>query len=219
MPPSVALVEDHGLIAHSLGTALSAADVAVTVVDPLRTDDLLAALVAVAPDLVLLDLDLGTGGRGDDLIAPLCEAGAIVLVVTGVDDPLRRRRCLRAGAAGVVDKSVSFDELVAAIERALAEGALLSRDEREEQLAQLRRHEHEQAQRLAPFDELSHREAEVLGELMRGRSVDEIARDAVVSVSTVRTQVRAILSKLRVGSQLAAIGKARDAGWTAPQER
>ena len=34
-----------------------------------------------------------------------------------------------------------------------------------------------------------------------------------------RTQVKAILSKLEVGSQLAAVGLARQAGWHAPQPR
>jgi two-component system nitrate/nitrite response regulator NarL len=54
---------------------------------------------------------------------------------------------------------------------------------------------------------------------MAGRTVQEIAAEAVVSVATVRTQVRAVLRKLDVPSQVAAIGRARAAGWIPPQER
>jgi two-component system, NarL family, nitrate/nitrite response regulator NarL len=57
------------------------------------------------------------------------------------------------------------------------------------------------------------REAEVLRGLIEGRSVDELAQEAFVSIATVRSQVRAILRKLGVTSQLAAVGLARRAGW------
>jgi DNA-binding NarL/FixJ family response regulator len=38
----------------------------------------------------------------------------------------------------------------------------------------------------------------------------------VVSVTTVRTHIRGILTKLEVGTQLAATTKATDAGWRPP---
>ncbi len=37
-----------------------------------------------------------------------------------------------------------------------------------------------------------------------------------LSEATVRTQVRSILAKLEVSSQIAAVGLAHQAGWTAP---
>jgi DNA-binding NarL/FixJ family response regulator len=66
------------------------------------------------------------------------------------------------------------------------------------------------------FDLMSRREAEVLGLLMEGMTVSEIARARVVSESTVRSQVKAILSKLDVGSQLTAVGRAHQIGWRPP---
>ncbi len=96
--------------------------------------------------------------------------------------------------------------------RVLAGYELLSRHERDELLRQLREHDRDRRRRLAPFDSLTPREAEVLGELMRGHTVEQIARESVVSVATVRTQVRAIRTKLGVSSQVAAIGRALQAG-------
>ncbi len=52
-----------------------------------------------------------------------------------------------------------------------------------------------------------------LGSLMEGRTVREISRSSVVSEATVRTQVKSILNKLEVSSQLAAVGMANQIGW------
>ena len=67
--------------------------------------------------------------------------------------------------------------------------------------------------KLAPFDVLTEREKYVLSELMDGHCADEIARRASVSISTVRSQIKAILQKLGVNSQLAVAALARQAGW------
>ena len=215
----IVIVEDHGLIAHTLAGAIAATGRTVDIVTPPSDADLVSACGDRRPDLVLLDLDLGPYGESTGLIGPVAAEGIPVLMVTGVHDPVRRAACIAAGAVGVVSKSLGFDDLLDAIDRTLRDGTLLSEHERQEQLALLREHERSQRQRLAPFEELSQREAEVLGELMAGRSVEQIATSSYVSVATVRTQIRAILSKLGVSSQVAAIGRAREAGWTPPQER
>ncbi len=69
----------------------------------------------------------------------------------------------------------------------------------------------------ARLERLTPRDREVLAQLVRGRTVREIAADGVVAEATVRTQVKAILSKLEVTSQLAAVGVAHYVGWRAPQ--
>ncbi len=52
---------------------------------------------------------------------------------------------------------------------------------------------------------------------MQGRTVREIANLSVVSEATVRTQVKSILAKLEVSSQLAAVGLAHSIGWRGPR--
>lgn len=219
MTQRIAIVEDHGLIAQTVATALTASGHEVDVITPPADGDLLAAIGPSGQDLVLLDLDLGPWGDATAMIGGLAQAGVPVVMVTGVDDPVRRAACVAAGAVGVVNKSSGFDALLDAVDRTLRDGSLLSEHERQEHLALYRDHLRDEAVRLAPFEELSTREAEVLGELMAGKSVDDIAREAVVTVATVRTQVRAILRKLDASSQVAAIGRARDAAWTPPQDR
>lgn len=215
--PRVTIVEDHGLIAQTVAAALRARGREVDVLDPLALREELAdALLASAADLVLLDLDLGDGRSSLPLIPSLAEAGVPVLMVTGIRDEVRLAECVEAGAVGVLDKSTSFDALLAAIEQATATGTLLTAEQRDRHRARLRTHREAERARLAPFASLTPREAFVLGELMRGRSVDAIATAAFVSVATVRTQVRAILAKLGVSSQLSATAKANEAGWQPP---
>jgi DNA-binding NarL/FixJ family response regulator len=63
---------------------------------------------------------------------------------------------------------------------------------------------------------LTPRERQVLGALIEGHNVRDIARSSVVSEATVRTQVKSILGKLEVSSQLAAVGLAHHVGWRHP---
>ena len=49
---------------------------------------------------------------------------------------------------------------------------------------------------------------------MEGHCAEEIAQAAFVSISTVRSQIKAILQKLGVSSQLAAVALARRADWS-----
>ena len=54
---------------------------------------------------------------------------------------------------------------------------------------------------------------------MEGHCAEEIANAAFVSISTVRSQIKAILQKLGVNSQLAAVALARRAGWSLDSAR
>ncbi|MNC95206.1 Bacterial regulatory protein, luxR family [compost metagenome] len=48
---------------------------------------------------------------------------------------------------------------------------------------------------------------------MDGKQAAAIAQDSFVSLATVRTQIRSILMKLDVTSQVAAVALARQHGW------
>jgi DNA-binding NarL/FixJ family response regulator len=60
----------------------------------------------------------------------------------------------------------------------------------------------------ANFERLTQREAIVLGALVDGLTADEIAGAHFVALTTVRSQIRAVLHKLGVRSQLAAVALA-----------
>ena len=215
----VLIVEDHELLAGTMAMALrqqglevhaAAGPSAAAVVDLARK---------LAPVLVLLDLDLGsTLGSGLDLIRPLIETGARVVMVTGVDDRARLGACIEAGAVGVVSKATEFSVLIDTVQRAIDGAPLMRADERQALLDAARDRRRSDHDRLAPFDALSPKEQAVLVHLLAGESAETIAEKSYVSLATVRSHIRAILLKLGVNSQLAAVALARNAGWPAPKE-
>jgi DNA-binding NarL/FixJ family response regulator len=213
----VGLVEDHALLAQSLLLTLRAEGAAVAVVQVSGGADagaVLADCLRDRPHVVLLDLSLGEGFvEGDELIAPLVAAGVKVVMLTGSTDQARLGDCVELGAIGVISKAEPLDFLVDQVRRAARGERVLPAQRRLELLLESRRERAARERRLAPFESLTEREREVLAELMRGRQVEEISRDLFVSEATVRTHVRAILQKLNVRSQLAAVARAREVGW------
>jgi DNA-binding NarL/FixJ family response regulator len=208
------IVDDHGVLADGLAMALEAEGLPAKVHVPASPEGILAAVAEDQPHLVLLDLDLGLErGSGVDLVGPLRALGPQVLVLTGSTDRLVHARCLEAGASGVSSKAEPFDRLLDAIRRTARGEPAIGRRRREELLDELRQDRASRSERLAPFERLTPKEASVLVALAEGRSAEAIARASYVSLPTVRTQIRGILVKLGVGSQLAAVAMATERGW------
>ena len=214
----VSIVERHQLLVDGLEMALrdDGFDVGAVDVEGRSTDDLVEAALAGQPQLVLLALDLGAGADGTDLIGPLRTAGARVLVITGIEDQARHDRAVALGAEAVLPKTTPLADIRAAVPRAAEGGELMSPAER----AACRRRDALAApareRDLLGLQLLSPRESEVLAALVDGHSVCEIATHGKVRPSTVRAQVRAILVKLGVSSQLQAVAVAHRRGWRAP---
>jgi two-component system nitrate/nitrite response regulator NarL len=207
------IVDDHELLAESLRLALTAQGY--EVVAPIPTpEEVYSAAQRTPPDVVLLDLDLGaSGGDGSVLVEALAVGGARVVVLTGTPDRLLIAACLEGGACGYVSKSASLDELLEAVRVAAAGGDVMPQSRRHDLLAELRQARSQRHNELKPFNSLTGRESYVLAQVIDGRSAADIAQSAYVSEATVRTQIRAVLNKLGVRSQLAAVASARRAGW------
>ena len=209
----VLVVDDHQLVAASLALGLRAEGVAARHVPPAGA----AAVVDAAgrgPGLVLLDLDLGRDAQGRPmdgvaLVEPLRAAGWRVLVLSGATDRARIGAALAAGAAAAVPKAAPFPHLLAAVRAALAGREVMPEARRRElvELHERRRGEH--AELTAKLDRLTPREREVLAHLAAGRRAQAVADAFVVSLATVRTQIRSIFTKLEVTSQIEAVAMYR----------
>ena len=122
---------------------------------------------------------------------------------------------LQAGARKVLAKSQPLDDILATVRRINAGLPVMDRVEREELIRSRPRCGRSSRGARAVHSSPTARTA-VLGHLMKGRRVREIAGRSIVSEATVRTQVKSILAKLEVSSQLAAVGMAHEIGWRAP---
>ena len=139
-----------------------------------------------------------------------------MVMLSGETDGLVVAACLEAGAAGWIAKSAGSTEIVASIEDVLAGGTLIGRTSREAILEELRAHRAHLQRMLSPFEQLTPCEQRVLSALIEGLSAEEIAETNIVALTTIRSQIRAVLRKLEVRSQLAAVAQANRAGWQPP---
>lgn len=209
----IAIVDDHALLGQVLANRLREEGFLATFL-PVGPD-LLERILRTAPPTLLLDLELGPGmPQGVELVQPISTAGISVIVLTGVENKLTWARCLEEGAAGVLLKSLDFEQLVAQVRSFIEIGAVLpSVSDRLELLQALMAYRREHVGRVQPFQALTKRESVVLERIMAGMSAEEISAVDSVAVTTVRTQIKAILRKLDVGSQLQATALAHKAGW------
>jgi two-component system, NarL family, nitrate/nitrite response regulator NarL len=207
------LVEDHALLTQTLTVTLQARGFVVVVPDNMTSEAVISAAEGDRPDVVLLDLDLGLDRSGVSLIGPLRKLGCEVVVVTGTEERKLLGECLEAGASGVFRKSEPFEDLVEAIEIAAGHGPVTPATAREQLLRELRETRSAARETLRPFERLTPREGEVLYLLTVGKSAERIADELVVTIATVRSQIRSILGKLGVKSQLEAVALAKSSAW------
>jgi DNA-binding NarL/FixJ family response regulator len=211
-PPRLLIVVDQKLLAETMALALRQRGFEVHHNDRPSADDVIETARRLAPAVVLLDLGLEPS-LGPALIAPLIGAGSRVVMLSSVIDGAHLGACIEAGAWGVVDTAGGFELLVQAVQRAVDGVALLGDEERHALLAGARDARVADRERLRPFNSLSPREQAVLVRLLAGESAEAIAARWCVSVATVRSHIRAVLLKLGINTQLAAVAAAREARW------
>jgi two-component system nitrate/nitrite response regulator NarL len=210
---TVLVVEDHALLAQTLVMALNAEGCPARVASLDCSATLVDQVLTLRPDVVLLDLDLGPLGDGVALVEPLTELGARVLVVSGTTDRMRLAETVELGAVGFLSKRAPFEELLATVLSVVAHQTVLTASERYTLMAELRLARASSSQDLAPFKALTPREAAVLESLAQGQRAEAIAAAAFLSAATVRSQIRGVLAKLGVNSQLEAVALAWRVGW------
>jgi len=212
--PARILVAGSDLLATLLASALDARGFAAKVVMPTVPE--LGRGITWRPTLVLIDvrsLDPTSGlARLSDLRVARLRFG----VIDASDDVERLRVWKCAGASALIDTREPIDQLFRTVNRLLRLGpAPLPIPRSSGSLAVTHASDQPQEPDLERFAELTERERVVLAELIEGHRAEQIAKDAAVSISTVRSQIKAILQKLGVDSQLAAVALARRAGWSA----
>ena len=117
---------------------------------------------------------------------------------------------LRAGARGYLLKDATVDDLVRAIASVHSGASVLGPE------AAARVHEHilrPGSRSHLPFQDLTEREHDLIAELLRGLSNEEIARRLGLSAKTVRNYVSNVLTKLHARDRAHLIVIAREAGY------
>ena len=213
-PRTVLIIDDHVLVARMLTEALRSRGYDARHCRSTSDETVLGAIRTFPPAVALLDLDLGDDRRGTRFIPALRDTGARVVILTGTNDRMQLAECVEAGADGFLPKTGSIDELVEAVEKISERGSLISDEQRRVLLAELTQLREERRAEQEAFDALTPREREILRALLDGKQAQAIADETFTSIRTVRGHIEGVLSKLGVNSQLAAVAKANEVGWT-----
>ncbi len=195
----VFLVDDHAMFRAGVRSELGAH---VDVVGEASTvAQAVTSIGATLPDVVLLDVHMPDGGGRAVLEACRTTYPEVRFLALSVSDAAEDViGLIRAGARGYVTKTISPDDLTAAIRRVADGDAVFS-------------------PRLAGFvldafasrpdtpvadpelDQLTNREREVLRLLARGYAYKEIAKELYISIKTVETHVSNVLRKLQMSNR------------------
>jgi DNA-binding NarL/FixJ family response regulator len=198
-PPSVVIVDDHELFRAGVRAEL---EQFVDVRGEAGTvEDAVGAILREKPDVVLLDVHM-PGGGGIEVIRQVArmrpaQRFLALSVSDAAEDVIA---VIRAGARGYVTKSISGEELAAAIGRVRDGDAVFS-----PRLAgfvlDAFQGEIPEAEIDPELDQLTLREREVLRLIARGYLYKEIALRLEISPKTVEGHVSAVLRKLQLSSR------------------
>lgn len=202
----VIVVDDHAMIREGLRMLVDSHPRMVCVGEAASCKEALEVTKRLQPDVILLDVDLGAGGNGLDILAELLElsANARVIVLTGIQDSEIHRQSILLGAAGLVVKSLGKDILLKAIEKVYDGQVWFDKRLMHGLLAEMKRANQKEpanpdAEKIAT---LTPREREVIAFISLGMKNKQVADKLFISETTVRHHLTSIFNKLDVQDRL-----------------
>ena len=205
-PVEVLVVDDHGLFRAGVIAELGKYPEEVKVVgEAASVEDAIAAVDAISPQVMLLDVHLpgGHGGGGGEVaVAVSAQHPEVKMLALSVSDAAEDVvAVIRAGARGYVTKTITTAELVDAIKRVAGGDAAFSPRLAGFVLDAFGAATSQIVGQGSELDTLTSREFEVMRLIARGYAYKEIASELFISVKTVESHVSAVLRKLQLSNR------------------
>jgi DNA-binding NarL/FixJ family response regulator len=200
----VSIIEDHGIVRAGLRMLLDNQPGIEVVSESSSVTAVLTDEKQPKPDIILLDLDLGTE-HGADFLPQLFArfAPVKVVVLTAIPDMQAHLRAVRAGASGIVMKEQAPESLVQAILAVNSGDAWLGRALTAAALSKFC--EASIIDKLDPeaakIALLTAREKEIVALVTEGMNSQRIAEKLSISEATVRNHLTSILAKLGLANK------------------
>jgi len=209
----VLMVDDHALFREGLaGIIASQTDMEVV---GEAGDGLEACVKAqeLKPDLILMDVQM-PGMDGLTAVRQIKEAlpETAVVMLTVRDDDDKLFEALKNGAQGYLLKEIRSQDMLAMLRGVMRGEAALSPALAGRVLTEFRRLSRRGFVKADDDCGLTEREQQVLLKVSEGATDKEIAESLTISLNTVKTHIRNILSKLQVSSRREAAKVAKSKG-------
>ena len=206
-PIRVLLIDDHRSILWGLERLIESGKPAMQVVGTATNcAEALKLIDEAAPNLILLDIDLGNENGINEIPNLLARSHAKILVLTGLRDESLHDKAVLAGASGVVKKEAPAETILAAIEK-VHEGQLwLGRVAPGRTFLEFARENAAQSvdPERAKIASLTEREREIvsIAATHAGFNAKAIAEMLYISEHTLRNHLTSIYDKLQVANRL-----------------
>jgi DNA-binding NarL/FixJ family response regulator len=200
----ILVVDDHQVVRSGLRTFISVNDDLELVGEAANGVQAIEQVVAVNPDVVLMDLKMPVMDGPTAIERIRSEHPDVqVVALTSYGDPLLARRALKAGALGYLFKDADEHELISAI-RLASEGRGLVAPEAMQALVDWDADEYSVR--------LTDRERQILLLVAEGWTNPQIGEKLDISVSTVNFHVHNLLDKLGAKTRTEAVSIATREG-------
>lgn len=201
---TVGIVDDHQTTRESLAAIVDLDPGMKCVLMCPSGEEALRLIPEVKPDVVLMDIEMGTMS-GIECAARLKEImpAVEIVMITVYQDPDRIFGALRAGACGYLLKRAPAEQVTLAIREARNGGAPMTAEIARRVITHFR----SEAQTSADVETLSTREREILDLVASGFTDKEIAGRLFVAPETVRWHLKHCYRKLQVRSRTEAAMK------------
>lgn len=196
----VLITDDHAVVRNGLSSFLMAFDDFELVGEAKNGEQAVRLSDQLLPDVVLMDLVMpGIGGVSATRQIREKHPEIQVIALTSFKEREQVQAVIQAGAIGYLLKDVSAHELAKAIRLAFAGKPTLAPEAANVLIQASRNPEIQQG-----YD-LTEREREVLALMVDGLNNQQIAERLVVSLSTAKSHVSNVLSKLGVSTRTEAV--------------
>jgi DNA-binding NarL/FixJ family response regulator len=207
MNQSVAIVEDNNDIRQALEQIIESSDDFILSGSCITGEEALVKLPILNPKVVLMDIGLGEGINGIEVVRELKHSypNILFMMCTIYDEDEKIFEALRAGASGYILKKTSPAKLLEGIKELIEGGAPMSSQIASKVVAAFQNKPKTSIG--SSLDVLSKRENEILEMLSTGLLYKEISDKLNISSETVRKHVYHIYEKLHVSNRIEAVNK------------
>ncbi len=199
----VLIVDDHHVVREGLRRMLEMESDIQVVAEARSGEEAIAKAISLSPDVVIMDLKMpGMDGitATREIKARMPDVGVLVLTLYAEDFV---KQAIEAGVSGYLLKDSDCEQIVRAIHQ-VREGLCPIAPSLTRELVL----EYVELSRTNRASILTNRQLEILKLIAEGESGKEIGQRLFISTSTVKREIRQILSKLKVNDRAQAVSEA-----------